>query len=133
MDQDIRSATAFEDAARFFESLYAPGQDRIVSATDVAPRPRSHEIAFTGSVYESLERPPRSLVYVVGTDTGALREVTPRGASERLPAWSPDGSHLALLSDRAEPGNFQLYVSNGRGNATEELIATPPMPGSVEY
>lgn len=129
MDQDIRTTKAFKSAAAFFESLYAPGQDRIVSAADVAPRRPGREIAFTGYVYDSLERPPRSLVCVVRTDSGVLRRLTPRGTSERLPAWSPDGTCLALVSDRAEPGNFQLRVSNG-GDAEN---ATPAIAGTVEY
>jgi dipeptidyl aminopeptidase/acylaminoacyl peptidase len=135
MDQDIRSTTAFRNATAFFEALYAPGQDRIVSAFDAAPRPNSRDIAFTGSVYESLVRPPQSLVCVVNADSGALRRRTPPGTNERLPAWSPDGSRLALLSDRAEPGNFQLCLSaeDAPTDASEGLLATPPVAGLVEY
>src|SRR5207247_10042590 len=36
-------------------------------------------------------------------------------------AWSPDGSRLAFLSDAAEAGQFELYVTDLGGGAPDEL------------
>lgn len=37
--------------------------------------------------------------------------------NEKSPAWSPDSSHLAFLSDAQEQGQFQLYVVPATGTA----------------
>jgi dipeptidyl aminopeptidase/acylaminoacyl peptidase len=41
--------------------------------------------------------------------------------SEHDPAWSPDGHHLAFLSDREEKGQSQLYLVPAEGGATRQL------------
>ncbi|MDQ6665823.1 MAG: S9 family peptidase, partial [Acidobacteriota bacterium] len=38
-------------------------------------------------------------------------------ADERAPAWSPDSSRLAFLSDRRKSGQLQLYVTGPKGDA----------------
>src|SRR5262252_4651577 len=97
--RDIRNEPTFERARRFFELLYAPGEDRVVNAADAAPRPGAREIAFTGFIYDTLDGPPRSVICLADMDDGTMRRLTPAGCSDRLPVWSPDGAHLARLSD----------------------------------
>ncbi|MDQ6705260.1 MAG: hypothetical protein M3Z85_04750, partial [Acidobacteriota bacterium] len=36
-------------------------------------------------------------------------------ADERSPAWSPDSSRLAFLSDRVKSGQLQLYITGPKG------------------
>src|SRR4051812_24679044 len=56
-------------------------------------------IAFTGSVLEQLEGLPRSGVFTVEGE--AVVEITNGSGSARLPTFSPDGTTLSFLSDRA--------------------------------
>src|SRR5207245_2979764 len=50
---------------------------------------------------------------------------------DRLPAWSPDGSRVAFLSDRAEKGQNLLYLAED--GSLEEPVAAPAVPGTAEY
>jgi dipeptidyl aminopeptidase/acylaminoacyl peptidase len=58
-------------------------------------------------------------------ETGAPHRVTaatglgPR--TETDPAWSPDGSWIAFLSDAAHPGQSQLYVAPAAGGPARQL------------
>ena len=131
MKRDIRSEPAFARAREFFELLYAPGQGRFVNALHAAPRPDGREVGFTGYRYDTLEAEPWSAVCLADTVSGRVRCLTRAGVNERMPAWSPDGTYLALLSDRAERGNFQLAVS--RVGQEDVAVATTQIDGIVEY
>jgi len=60
-----------------------------------------------------------------------MEEITQGPNSDRLPLWSPDGQKLGFLSDRKEPGNFQLYMINSPQFG--EVKETPSVDGMVEY
>ena len=51
----------------------------------------------------------RSTIHVAPTEGGASVEFTRGPTRDSAPRWSPDGAHLAFLSDRAG-GERQLYV-----------------------
>jgi dipeptidyl aminopeptidase/acylaminoacyl peptidase len=51
------------------------------------------------------------------------RRWTPDTSSARDPRWSPDGRWLAFLSDRAEPGVWQLYRTPSDGGEAEQLTS----------
>jgi len=42
---------------------------------------------------------------------------------ERFPAWSPDGSRVAFVSDREQPGVFHLFVANIDGSGLTALTS----------
>ena len=44
-------------------------------------------------------------------------------AMEESPAWSPDGSRIAFMSDR--DGNFEIYVMNADGSGPTRLTKNP--------
>jgi TolB protein len=48
--------------------------------------------------------------------------VTHNPANDFLPDWSPDGQHIAFVSDR--DGFYNLYVSDAQGNDIRRLINT---------
>ncbi|HET7205625.1 MAG TPA: S9 family peptidase [Terriglobales bacterium] len=48
---------------------------------------------------------------------------SPSGHDEGHIAWSPDGKHLAFLSDSGSEGQLQLYVSNVDGKAARKLTS----------
>ena len=52
-------------------------------------------------------------------DGGNPTRITDSPATERRPAWSPDGSKLAFVSDR--DGNDEIYVMDADGSDQTRL------------
>lgn len=71
-------------------------------------------------------------LYVIDTDGhNAPVQLTSEPWSDRTPAWSPDGSQLAFLSDRVTPGHQLPYTMRAtRTPAAPRLAAT--LTGSAE-
>jgi WD40 repeat protein len=51
--------------------------------------------------------------------TGVTQLTNNIGATDFIPAWSPDGKHLAFTSDR--DGDFELFVMNADGTGVTQL------------
>jgi dipeptidyl aminopeptidase/acylaminoacyl peptidase len=131
MDRDLRQTALFKEIEDHFHSLYSPAFGRISGAADPAPSPDGRFIAFTGSKLERLEGSPIRRVCLVDTTTGTVEEITGGPHDDHSPHWSPDGSSLAFLSDRAEQGHFQLYLL--KATRLGEAVPTPPVEGTIEY
>jgi dipeptidyl aminopeptidase/acylaminoacyl peptidase len=65
-----------------------------------------------------------SALWIAPTD-GSLppRQFTAGTAEDCQPQWSPDGSQIAFLSDRAQRGTAQLYVISADGGEARPLTA----------
>jgi dipeptidyl aminopeptidase/acylaminoacyl peptidase len=131
MDRDIRNTDLYQEIEEFFTAIYKPGSGLIVDGIDVTASPDGRYGAFTGSRLEAIEGPLVTRVCLVDLETGELEQITRGPNSDRLPRWSPDGKQLAFLSDRAEPGNFQLYVL--QSDRFGEAMPAPTVDGTVEY
>lgn len=129
--RDIRDTVLYREVARFYEQIHAPGTERVTDAADIAVRPDGLVAAFTGSIYQTLDRPPVTRICTVNLQSGELHVQGATVGSDRLPRWSPDGRRLAFLSDRREAGNFQLYLTDGA--ATTEPLAADEVEGIIEY
>ncbi len=70
-------------------------------------------------------------VCLVRIESGEVTRIRSERGCDRLPRWSSDGRWLSFISDRAEVGNFQLYLCNGDGSGV--IRAAPPVDGIVEY
>jgi dipeptidyl aminopeptidase/acylaminoacyl peptidase len=86
-------------------------------------------VVVTGEVFDALIGRPRTAVFTV--EDGNLRSVTGQIGSARWARFSPSGDSLAFLSDRAQPGRFQLYLLSASGFG--EATAAPSVPGTIEY
>ena len=75
---------------------------------------KNHELSNHTAIYLSALRSPISSRRVTAGD-----EKTPH--SEHDLAWSPDGSQLAFLSDRAQEGQLQLFIVSVNGGAARQL------------
>ncbi len=62
-------------------------------------------------------------IYVANSDGSKQTRLTRTRASNRAPIWSPDGRHIAFLSDRQAAGNPQtdIYVMNADGSRQTRL------------
>jgi tricorn protease len=66
----------------------------------------------------------RSEIFTVPAEKGDFRNLTQSsGAHDRSPVWSPDGAHLAWLSDAS--GEYQLLLGDPLGITTPRAIALP--------
>lgn len=129
--RDIRDTAIYGEVARFYGQIHAPGTGSVTDAADITVRPDGAAAAFTGSIYQDLERAPVTRVCIVALDSGSLHVQSNASGSDKTPRWSPDGSRLAFLSDRREPGNYQLYLTDETGSS--EPLAAPEVDGVIEY
>lgn len=139
-DFDIMTASAGADAIVYEQAGYihivdsASGKARRLDI-DVAgdfpwARPqfkkvvsmiRNSSLSPTGvrAVFEA-----RGEIFTVPTEKGDYRNLTQSsGAHDRSPAWSPDGSQLAWLSDAS--GEYQLMIGDPLGMVPAKSIALP--------
>lgn len=56
------------------------------------------------------ERSPESRVWLKPLDDGGARQITFGPHTDRQPRWSPDGTSISFLSDRAQRNTPQLYL-----------------------
>jgi Tol biopolymer transport system component len=55
----------------------------------------------------------------MNADGSGLKRLTNNDASDRQPAWSPDGTKIAFNSER--DGNREIYVMNADGSGLTRL------------
>ena len=67
-------------------------------------------IAFTSSAFQLLA------IFTVNPDGTGLRNLTPDGAAEENPTWSPDGQLILFSKDE------DLYVMNADGSGRTKLV-----------
>ena len=85
--------------------------------------PNGESIAYVKMEYFSdqdvIENPTWD-IYVMDVDGTDQMQLTKDSASEIEPAWSPDGSKIAFISDR-NGQNFDIYVMNADGSNVTQL------------
>ncbi len=115
------------------ERLHDPIDERLLDVrtpAELAFSPDGSRVAFAlhATVADVGSHPPSDL-YVVEAGSDAPVPLTSGAWSDRTPAWSPDGSRLAFLSDRITPGH-QLPYTLALDGGEPELAAT--LRGSAE-
>jgi TolB protein len=60
-------------------------------------------------------------IYLLDLQTGIMRSLTGSPADDLTPAWSPDGSQIAFVSDRDNDLRTELYVMNADGTNLRQL------------
>lgn len=79
-----------------------------------AHSPRGNIVALT------LSKDGNSEIYLISAADGSIvQRLTDNWATDTSPTWSPDGSRIAFVSDRA--GSPQIYVMNADGSDVRRL------------
>src|SRR5690242_11994890 len=130
MQRDVRISPAYIEAERICKHLFSPGSGQIIDAADLHISPNGQSAVFSGTLFEKLEGLPPTRLCQVDLISGELQVLTFGPHNDRLPKYAPDGRHIAFLSDRDDPGTFQLYLLD---LAKRAAFATPSVDGWVEY
>ena len=70
-------------------------------------------------------------IWLADVRTGATRQLTNSKKSSQSPAWSPDGSRLAFISDRSD--KRQIYLINPAAGEAEPLTSGDEGVGSFAW
>ena len=120
----------------------ANAQKHMVQPADIAgmkrieePKisPDGRQIAYAVMTPVDAGKPRNQHIWVVNTgEPGSARLFIAGSGADASPAWSPDGKHLAFLSDRpnpltssGSPFHFSLAPGNYPGDIPPELIGAP--------
>src|SRR5262245_24626665 len=109
-------------AAPRAQSKPAPTVDQILSlkragAPEISPDGRW--IAYTVRETNWDENAYETEIWIADAQNGATRQLTNANKSSQSPAWSPDGSRLAFISDRTD--KRQIYAINPVGGEADAL------------
>jgi Tol biopolymer transport system component len=98
-------------------------------ADEGSPRwsPDGESIAYVKMEYfsdQALIENPTWDIYVMNVDGTQQVQLTKDPSSELEPAWSPDGTRVAFISDR-NGRNFDIYVMDADGSNVRQLTDDP--------
>jgi len=100
------------------------------SINQVAISPDGSHVAWVEALVDSTGEPSGdSAIYVISRAVGSAKATRifaerDHDAEEGNIAWSPDGKHLAFLSDATKADQAQLYISDMAGNAKQLTTLT---------
>ncbi|MBU1877410.1 MAG: DPP IV N-terminal domain-containing protein, partial [Chloroflexi bacterium] len=98
----------------------------LIEANSMTPvwSPQGNRIAYVRWMHNHWE------IWSMNTAGGDKQRLTPAGVeigqkayNSAAPAWSPDGRHIAFLTDRA--GKWQVYVMHANGTGQSKLLDLP--------
>ena len=131
MERDLRETPHYREVEAFFTAVLGPGFGRITSVGGPEPSPDGRAVAFRGETLAALDGHPRSRICLAATDGSGWRPITAGPNDDVQPRWSPDGSTLTFLSDRATEGLFQVYALEA--GSLGEARRLGEVPGVVEH
>jgi dipeptidyl aminopeptidase/acylaminoacyl peptidase len=106
---------------------------RVLFVTDPQLSPDGRRIAFVVTSLSDERDEYLSNIWVVDAAGGAPRRFTAGPRRDTEPRWSPDGTRLAFLSERAPKDKLQLYVMPADGGEPTKLTALENGVGGVTW
>jgi dipeptidyl aminopeptidase/acylaminoacyl peptidase len=103
---------------------------KLVADPNISPDGR--RVAYVVTTVEREKNGYTSAIWMVDADgSGAAHRFTAGTAKDASPRWSPDGSLLAFLSDRA--GKNQVFVMHADGGEAWQLTSCPNGAGEIAW
>jgi len=106
---------------------------RIAFVTDAQISPDGRRIAFVVTSLSEERDEYLSNIWLVDAAGGEPRRFTTGPRRDIEPRWSPDGTRLAFLSERAPKEKLQLYVMPADGGEPTRLTSLENGAGSVAW
>jgi dipeptidyl aminopeptidase/acylaminoacyl peptidase len=128
--QDLRNTASYQEAHDFYAAIRRPGTGQISDLVDVHASADGKEAVFAGFIVDDLDGSTPTRICHIDLDSGQTRVLTFGPHNDRLPKFSPDGQHIAFLSDRHKAGDFQLYLLNP---VTGPVRSMTHVDGWIEY
>ena len=100
-------------------------------AGDPQMAPDGSQIAYTLTVVDRDANAYRTHLWLVSAAGGEPRQLTTARARETGPRWSPDGAHIAFVSDRA--GDKQVWVIPVAGGEARALTTGKLAPSDLSW
>lgn len=116
--------TAIDDAGN--ESDPSSEVSKTPTGSDVSGR-----IAFTSRNFSSNPDPEPNRIFTINADGSDPQRVTRQElgnsftSSDRMPAWSPDGSRIAFVSDRGDGDDTDIYTIKPDGSGLQQVTSDP--------
>jgi Tol biopolymer transport system component len=95
----------------------------LLGGTPIQPAAAAYPGANGKIAFES-DRSGNNDIWVMNADGTNPVQLTTDPAGDHTPAWSPDGTKIAFVSDR-DGGNFEIYVMNADGSGQTRLTDDP--------
>lgn len=124
MIADIRESAPYRGVEALYQRFRQPGSGVVSDAAELSVSADGKRAVFAASIADTLEGVPPTRICSLDLSTGDLRGLTFGPNVDRLPRFSPDGRHVAFLSDCERAGRFQLYlldVSSGAARCACEV------------
>jgi WD40-like Beta Propeller Repeat len=128
--KDLRNTASYKEAHDFYTAIRQPGTGQISDLAEVHASADGKEAVFAGFIVDELDGSVPTRICHIDLVSGQTRVLTFGPHTDRLPKFSPDGQHVAFLSDRHRAGDFQLYLLNPLTGAVRSVTH---VDGWVEY
>jgi dipeptidyl aminopeptidase/acylaminoacyl peptidase len=92
--------------------------------SDPQPAPDASKVAYVVTMLDARTNENRSHVHIVDAASGESRQLTNGPKRDTTPRWSPDGRHLAFVSERGDE-KAQIWVIDSDGGEAWRLTDTP--------
>src|SRR5688500_2267926 len=89
--------------------------------TEVRLSPDGSRVAWSAAPYGKAGEHAESGIWMAAVDGSAPPRRWTSGGNDTHPRWSPDGTCLAFLSDRADRGTSGLYLLRVAGGEAEPV------------
>src|SRR5215831_15192618 len=112
----------------------APSVDQILSLKRVGSpeiSPDGRLVAYTVRETNWDENAFDTQIWIADAASGSTHQLTNAKKSSQSPAWKPDGSRLAFVSDRTD--KRQIYLIDPRGGEAEALTTLEDGVGSLAW